>query len=57
MADQLDRDFELISYNTHPFQMFAYEVRNNQIAYETEKFKEEEKRHQTKEEEMLEYIE
>lgn len=32
MADQLDRDFELISYNQHPMQLFAYEVkRENSI--------------------------
>ncbi len=31
MADQLDRDYELLSYNTHPAQLFIYEVRNNYI--------------------------
>jgi len=32
MVDQLDRDFELVSHNTHPFQLFAYEVNNSSIA-------------------------
>lgn len=31
MADQLDRDYELLSYNTHPAQLFIYELRNNYI--------------------------
>lgn len=31
MADQLDRDYELLSYNTHPAQLFLYELRNNYI--------------------------
>lgn len=31
MADQLDRDYELLSYNTHPAQLFIYELRNNFI--------------------------
>ena len=31
MADQLDRDYELMSYNTHPAQLFIYELRNNYI--------------------------
>ena len=33
MADQADRDFELISNNTHPYQMALYE-KNNQIVLE-----------------------
>lgn len=31
MADQLDRDYELLSYNSHPMQLFIYELRNNYI--------------------------
>ena len=26
MVDQLDRDYELVSHNTHPYQLFAYKV-------------------------------
>ena len=28
MADQLDRDYELLSHNYHPFQNFIYEHNN-----------------------------
>ena len=38
MVDQLDRDFELVSYNSHPFQLFTYEVNNKFIAYENENY-------------------
>jgi hypothetical protein len=36
MADQLDRDYELLSYNTHPAQLFIYELRNNYIRHVNE---------------------
>lgn len=36
MADQLDRDYELLSYNTHPAQLFLYELRNNYIRHVNE---------------------
>lgn len=31
MADQLDRDYELMSHNYHPFQLFSYKLRNQYI--------------------------
>lgn len=31
MADQLDRDYELLSYNTHPYQLYIYELRNRYL--------------------------
>ena len=32
MADQVDRDFELISYNMHPTQLYAYNLKNEALA-------------------------
>lgn len=57
MVDQVDRDWELISYNTHPYQLFTYEVHNKQIAYETEKKRIKEEGGETYEEKMLKYFE
>jgi hypothetical protein len=31
MADQIDRDYELLSHNYHPMQLFTYELHNKQI--------------------------
>lgn len=31
MADQLDRDYELMTYNYHPGQLYAYKLRNQFI--------------------------
>jgi len=28
MADQLDRDYELLTYNQHPVQLFTYRLQN-----------------------------
>lgn len=36
MADQIDRDVQLISYNYHPFQLFTYELLNKQIRKQNE---------------------
>ncbi len=36
MADQIDRDVELMSYNQHPWQLFMYENRNTDLAKEQE---------------------
>ena len=36
MADQIDRDVELISHNYHPFQLFTYELLNKQIRKQNE---------------------
>lgn len=57
MVDQLDRDWELVSYNTHPYQLLAYEVHNKQIAYETENKKIKDAGGQTEEEKLTEYFE
>lgn len=47
MADQLDRDYELLSYNTHPAQLFIYELRNNYIRHTNEQAESAEKGEQT----------
>lgn len=57
MVDQADRDWELVSYNTHPYQMFAYEIHNKQIAYETERNKIKLAAGQTEDEKFLNYFE
>ena len=31
MADQLDRDYELCTYNQHPLQLFAYKLHNRYL--------------------------
>ena len=36
MADQLDRDYELMSYNYHPLQLFSYKLHNDYIRAENE---------------------
>lgn len=36
MADQLDRDYEILSYNYHPFQLYAYKLHNEQIRQQNE---------------------
>lgn len=57
MVDQVDRDWELVSYNTHPYQMFAYEVHNKQVAYETERQQLKAAGQKNEEEQYLEYFE
>ena len=36
MADQLDRDYELMTYNYHPFQLYAYKLHNQRIRTQNE---------------------
>lgn len=31
MADQLDRDYELMTYNQHPVQLFFYRMQNRYL--------------------------
>jgi len=38
MADQLDRDYELLTYNQHPFQLFAYRLHNRFLQRRNEKW-------------------
>ena len=57
MVDQADRDWELVSYNTHPYQMFAYEVHNKQVAYETERSALKQAGSETNEDKLLNYFE
>jgi len=38
MVDQLDRDYELVSYNQHPYQLFLYEVNNKRLALDHEEY-------------------
>jgi hypothetical protein len=57
MVDQMDRDFELVSYNQHPFQLFTYEINNKHLEMKTEDYAVHEKGGKTFEEEMVEYLE
>ncbi len=57
MVDQLDRDFELVSYNQHPFQLFTYEVNNRYVAAQQEKYDTQQKGEKTFEDQTLEYLE
>ncbi len=36
MADQLDRDYELISHNYHPAQLYTYDLINARIRKDNE---------------------
>ena len=36
MADQLDRDYELLSHNYHPMQTYFYELQNKYFRKQTE---------------------
>jgi len=56
MVDQLDRDFELVSYNQHPFQLFTYEVNNRYLAAEHEDYEVRKSGQKTLEDEMLEFV-
>lgn len=38
MADQLDRDYELIGHNYHPFQLFYYNLQNKRLRAQTEQY-------------------
>ncbi|KAL4493628.1 hypothetical protein ABPG72_004121 [Tetrahymena utriculariae] len=55
-VDQLDRDFELISYNTHPYQLFTYTVRNEHLAWKNEQYEKVQKGEKTFEQELLDYL-
>lgn len=37
MADQLDRDYELMTYNYHPFQLYTYKLQNERIREQNER--------------------
>ena len=36
MVDQADRDFELVSYNQHPYQLLMYELNNEELQKKNE---------------------
>jgi len=56
MVDQLDRDFELVSYNQHPFQLFTYEVNNRYLAGAQEEYEIKKSGQKTIEDEMTEFL-
>jgi len=56
MVDQLDRDFELVSYNHHPFQLFAYEMNNRYLASKNEEYLAREAGEETFEEQVLGFV-
>jgi hypothetical protein len=39
MVDQLDRDYELCSYNQHPFQLHTYQLHNKYLQKINEDYK------------------
>ncbi len=53
----MDRDFELVSHNTHPYQLFVYEVNNRKLAQQQENYETQQRGEQTYEEKMLKYLE
>jgi len=55
-ADQIDRDFELVSYNTHPFQLFTYEVNNRFLPQENENYETSKAGQKTMEEEAMDLV-
>jgi hypothetical protein len=57
MVDQIDRDFELVSHNTHPFQLFTYNINNKFVAQRTESAETSNKGEQTFEDQMMAYME
>lgn len=56
-ADQLDRDYELMTYNQHPFQLFLYRFQNKYIKDRNEEAQKIEKGEVTGEQEMLADVE
>lgn len=46
-ADQIDRDYELLSHNYHPAQLFSYELHNKYIRKQNEAFEAQEKGEKT----------
>ena len=56
MVDQLDRDYELVSHGTHPYQLFTYEVANHMHEYENEEYERKQATGHTMEEELTQYI-
>jgi len=56
LVDQIDRDFELVSYNTHPFQLFTYETHNKYLAKENEDYETRKSGLKTFDDDVLDYI-
>lgn len=54
MADQLDRDYELISHNYHPVQLSVYELHNKHIRKHNEDVEIKEKGGQTEDDIFIE---
>lgn len=47
MADQLDRDYEIMTYNYHPAQLYLYESNNKYIRDQNEEYEAREKNEET----------
>jgi len=56
MADQLDRDFELFTYNTHPYQLHAYKYANSILDKELEDQRIKESGEKTLEDQWVDYF-
>lgn len=55
--DQLDRDFELVSHNQHPYQLFTYTLRNEHLQWKNEQYEQIQRGEKTFEQEILEELE
>jgi hypothetical protein len=57
MADQIDRDFELMSHNYHPVQFYTYELINKHIRKQNEAADAAEKGEKTFDQVIIEEVE
>ena len=55
-ADQIDRDYELLNHNYHPYQLFTYELANKHIRKQNEAAEKEEKGEKTFDQAYLEEV-
>ncbi|EGR33381.1 hypothetical protein IMG5_054710 [Ichthyophthirius multifiliis] len=55
-VDQYDRDFELMSYNQHPYQLFTYQVRNEHLEWKNQQYQQIQKGENTYEQEILNHL-
>ncbi|CAK89553.1 unnamed protein product (macronuclear) [Paramecium tetraurelia] len=56
MVDQIDRDFELVSYNSHPYQLFTYTVWNQYLANQQEAYEQRKNGGQAIEDQVIDHI-
>ncbi|CAK87855.1 unnamed protein product (macronuclear) [Paramecium tetraurelia] len=56
MVDQIDRDFELVSYNSHPYQLFTYTIWNQYLANQQEAYEQRKNGGQAIEDQVIDHI-